>query len=77
GHWTADYVLMRAIGDPDVYLGTDLGVRRAVARLAAQDPAAAVVPAAASPDRATAALDPAAASPWRSYLTHHLWASAH
>jgi AraC family transcriptional regulator, regulatory protein of adaptative response / DNA-3-methyladenine glycosylase II len=60
GSWTADYLLMRAIGDPDVYLATDLGVRRAAARLA---------------DRAE--LDPSAASPWRSYLTHHLWASAH
>jgi AraC family transcriptional regulator of adaptative response / DNA-3-methyladenine glycosylase II len=60
GSWTADYLLMRAIGDPDVYLATDLGVRRAVARLTGP-----------------ASLDPSAASPWRSYLTHHLWASAH
>ena len=29
GPWTADYLLMRALGDPDVYLGTDLGVRQA------------------------------------------------
>ena len=35
GPWTADYLLMRALGDPDIYLGSDLGVRQALARLAA------------------------------------------
>jgi AraC family transcriptional regulator of adaptative response / DNA-3-methyladenine glycosylase II len=28
GPWTADYVLMRALGDPDVFLPTDVAVRR-------------------------------------------------
>jgi AraC family transcriptional regulator of adaptative response / DNA-3-methyladenine glycosylase II len=55
GGWTADYLLMRAVGDPDVYLGSDLGIKRAVRAL---------------PD-----FDPGAAAPWRSYLTHRLWAS--
>ena len=27
GPWTADYVAMRALGDPDVFLPTDIGVR--------------------------------------------------
>jgi AraC family transcriptional regulator of adaptative response / DNA-3-methyladenine glycosylase II len=58
GPWTADYLLMRAVGDPDVYLDTDLGVRRALTRLAGGS-----------------ALEPGATAPWRSYLTHHLWAS--
>lgn len=31
GPWTARYVVMRALGDPDVFLDTDLGVRRALA----------------------------------------------
>jgi AraC family transcriptional regulator of adaptative response / DNA-3-methyladenine glycosylase II len=31
GPWTAGYLRMRALGDPDVLLGTDLGVRRAAA----------------------------------------------
>jgi len=57
GPWTADYVLMRAVGDPDIYLGTDLGVRQARAALPG--------------------FDPAACAPWRSYLTHHLWAAGH
>ena len=30
GPWTAQYVVMRGLGDPDVFLGTDLGVRRAL-----------------------------------------------
>jgi AraC family transcriptional regulator of adaptative response / DNA-3-methyladenine glycosylase II len=58
GPWTADYLLMRAVGDPDVYLGTDLGVRQAIARLAGGG-----------------TLEPTATAPWRSYLTHHLWAA--
>jgi AraC family transcriptional regulator of adaptative response / DNA-3-methyladenine glycosylase II len=33
GPWTADYVMMRAVGDPDVLLGTDLGVRKAAKSL--------------------------------------------
>lgn len=33
GPWTADYLRMRALGDPDVLLATDLGVRDAVAAL--------------------------------------------
>ncbi|MET0838146.1 MAG: AlkA N-terminal domain-containing protein, partial [Marmoricola sp.] len=33
GPWTADYVGMRALGDPDSFLPTDLGVRHAAARL--------------------------------------------
>jgi len=33
GPWTAQYVLMRGLGDPDVFLGTDLGVRHALAAL--------------------------------------------
>jgi AraC family transcriptional regulator of adaptative response / DNA-3-methyladenine glycosylase II len=39
GPWTADYVALRALGDPDVFLPTDLGVRRALADHPAADPA--------------------------------------
>jgi AraC family transcriptional regulator of adaptative response / DNA-3-methyladenine glycosylase II len=62
GPWTADYLLMRAVGDPDVYLGTDLGVKHALAAL--QHTA-----------NSHGAVDEHRAAPWRSYLTHHLWAS--
>ena len=30
GPWTADYVAMRALGHPDVFLPTDIGVRDAL-----------------------------------------------
>ncbi len=33
GPWTADYVLMRGLGDPDVFLPTDLGVVHALTAL--------------------------------------------
>ena len=33
GPWTAHYVVMRGLGDPDVMLDTDLGVRQALAAL--------------------------------------------
>jgi AraC family transcriptional regulator of adaptative response / DNA-3-methyladenine glycosylase II len=33
GPWTADYIRMRALGDRDVLLATDLGVRRSAAAL--------------------------------------------
>ncbi len=59
GPWTADYVAMRGLGDPDVFLPTDLGTRAVLARLG-QDPAEA----AAIADRWR---------PWRSYALLHLW----
>ncbi len=63
GPWTADYVLMRGLGDPDVLLATDLGVRRAVAALGA--------------DSSPSAIERLAHSwrPWRSYAVAHLWTS--
>jgi AraC family transcriptional regulator of adaptative response / DNA-3-methyladenine glycosylase II len=33
GPWTADYVLMRGLGDPDVFLDADLGVKQALSDL--------------------------------------------
>ncbi len=33
GAWTADYLALRAMGDPDVLLDTDLGVRRSAQAL--------------------------------------------
>jgi len=37
GTWTADYVALRALGHPDVFLPTDVGIRRALAALGAAD----------------------------------------
>ena len=61
GPWTADYVAMRALGDPDVFLATDVGVRRALAGLG-EDPA-------------TAARLSQRWRPWRSYGLMHLWST--
>jgi AraC family transcriptional regulator of adaptative response / DNA-3-methyladenine glycosylase II len=63
GPWTAGYVAMRALGDPDVFLPTDLGVRHALDALSADS----------SPAVATQRAE--AWRPWRSYALHHLWAS--
>ncbi|PYC88154.1 AraC family transcriptional regulator [Streptomyces tateyamensis] len=64
GPWTVGYLRMRALGDPDVFLPGDLGVRHGLAHLGL----------AADPRSAAAAA--VAWSPWRSYAVHHLWARA-
>ena len=40
GPWTAEYVAMRALADPDAWLPTDLGVRHGLARIGAPPTAA-------------------------------------
>jgi AraC family transcriptional regulator, regulatory protein of adaptative response / DNA-3-methyladenine glycosylase II len=35
GPWTAEYIAMRALGDPDAWLPTDVGVRHGLARIGA------------------------------------------
>lgn len=63
GPWTAGYVAMRALGDPDVFLPSDLGVRHALDALGAESSSLAAARRAES------------WSPWRTYALHHLWAS--
>jgi len=61
GPWTANYVAMRALGDPDVFLGSDLGVLRAAA-------------AAGLPETPTRLIAHAKRwAPWRSYAVVRLW----
>jgi AraC family transcriptional regulator, regulatory protein of adaptative response / DNA-3-methyladenine glycosylase II len=72
GPWTASYIRMRALSDPDAFLPTDVGVLGALTRLGA-------VAAATGPSgRARASREAAALAeswrPWRSYAVHHLWA---
>ena len=59
GPWTTSYIAMRALGDPDAFLPTDLGVKHALAGLdVADDPS-----------------DVAERwRPWRAYAVQHLWA---
>jgi AraC family transcriptional regulator of adaptative response / DNA-3-methyladenine glycosylase II len=63
GPWTAGYIIQRALGAPDVLLATDLGVRKAAARLGLPDAPVALA------QRAEAW------RPWRSYAMHHLWST--
>jgi AraC family transcriptional regulator of adaptative response / DNA-3-methyladenine glycosylase II len=58
GPWTASYVAMRALSDPDIFLPTDLGVRTAAGRLGLS---------ATLDDRSSHW------RPWRAYATVHLW----
>jgi len=72
GPWTASYIRMRALSDPDAFLPTDVGVLGALARLGALPPAG---PGPAARARAaTAAALAGSWRPWRSYAVHHLWA---
>src|SRR5438876_8661229 len=62
GNWTAGYIVMRALGDPDTFLPDDLGIKKAGARLGLAD--------------ARALIEHSAAwRPWRTYATHQLWAT--
>jgi len=72
GPWTASYIRMRALSDPDAFLPSDVGVLDALARLGA-------VPAGTGPAARGRAARAAAAlaenwRPWRSVAVHHLWA---
>jgi AraC family transcriptional regulator of adaptative response / DNA-3-methyladenine glycosylase II len=63
GPWTSSYILMRALGDPDAFMPTDLGLRRAAAALGEPDDPSSLTKRAES------------WRPWRSYAMCHLWAA--
>ncbi len=63
GPWTASYITMRGLGDPDVFLAADLGVRHALDALGLPS----------SPRSASTRSE--SWRPWRSYAVMHLWAS--
>ena len=62
GPWTVAYVAMRALGDPDAFMPTDLGVRHALEQLGR--------------DGSPAEADRLAERwrPYRAYAAQHLWA---
>ena len=63
GPWTSSYIVMRALGDPDSFMPTDLGIRRAAAALGLPvDPASLT----AHAERWR---------PWRSYALCHMWSA--
>ncbi|MCP3819147.1 helix-turn-helix domain-containing protein [Streptomyces sp. A3M-1-3] len=63
GPWTVEVIAMRALGDPDAFLPTDLGMRRAAQELGLPS--------------TPAALSARAAQwrPWRAYAVQYLWAT--
>ena len=64
GPWTAGYISMRALKDPDVFLPTDVAVRRGLELAGITAGIAADIAARSEAWR-----------PWRSYVIHHLWAT--
>ncbi|HXV94722.1 MAG TPA: AlkA N-terminal domain-containing protein, partial [Pseudonocardia sp.] len=63
GPWTVESIAMRALGDPDAFVATDLGVRAAAQRLGL-------------PDRPAELIARSLRwSPWRAYATQYLWAT--
>ncbi|MCZ9336305.1 DNA-3-methyladenine glycosylase, partial [Streptomyces sp. TRM76130] len=63
GPWTADVIALRALGDPDAFLPTDLGIRRAARSLGLPSTPAALTARAAG------------WRPWRAYAVQYLWAT--
>jgi AraC family transcriptional regulator, regulatory protein of adaptative response / DNA-3-methyladenine glycosylase II len=63
GPWTVEVIAMRALGDPDAFLATDLGMRRAAQQLGLPGSPAALTARAAS------------WRPWRAYAVQYLWAT--
>lgn len=64
GPWTADYLAMRVLGDPDVLPVGDVAVRTGAVRLGLPESPAAL------------AAWGARVAPWRSYASLHLWRAA-
>jgi 3-methyladenine DNA glycosylase/8-oxoguanine DNA glycosylase len=60
GPWTADYVTLRALGDPDAFVPDDLVLKKALGVSSARQASAVS----------------AAWSPWRGYAALHLWTAA-
>jgi AraC family transcriptional regulator, regulatory protein of adaptative response / DNA-3-methyladenine glycosylase II len=59
GPWTASYIAMRVLGNPDIFLESDLGIRKAMGESNRQKMLKIAAP----------------WQPWRSYATLHLWKS--
>ncbi|MDQ3053400.1 MAG: helix-turn-helix domain-containing protein [Actinomycetota bacterium] len=76
GPWTAAYVAMRGLSDPDVFLGGDLILRRALDTLSGEGSDRSRSDTAACPPIGERAANDRAVAwrPWRSYAVMHLWA---
>jgi AraC family transcriptional regulator of adaptative response / DNA-3-methyladenine glycosylase II len=65
GEWTAQYIALRQLREPDAFPAADIGLMRALTDDAGQRPSAPQLLARAQAWR-----------PWRAYAAQHLWASA-
>jgi AraC family transcriptional regulator of adaptative response / DNA-3-methyladenine glycosylase II len=63
GPWTVETIAMRALGDPDAFIPTDLGIRAAARELGLPTTPVALTRRAA------------AWRPWRAYAVQYLWAT--
>lgn len=62
GEWTAQYIAMRALREPDAFPAADIGLMRAMSKLEGKRPSASTLLARAEAWR-----------PWRAYAAQHLW----
>ncbi|WP_016699991.1 AlkA N-terminal domain-containing protein [Actinoalloteichus spitiensis] len=65
GDWTVETIAMRALGDPDAFVATDLGVRHATRALGLPHTPGALTRRAG------------AWRPWRAYAVQYLWSTTH
>jgi AraC family transcriptional regulator of adaptative response / DNA-3-methyladenine glycosylase II len=65
GEWTAQYIALRQLREPDAFPAADIGLLRAIAGREMRRPSSSELL-----DRANAW------RPWRAYAAQHLWASA-
>jgi AraC family transcriptional regulator of adaptative response / DNA-3-methyladenine glycosylase II len=64
GEWTAQYIAMRALREPDAFPAADIGLMRAL-----------TLPFGNRPNMAAVLARAEAWRPWRAYAAQHLWAS--
>jgi len=64
GDWTAQYIALRLLREPDAFPASDIGLQRALADRDGRRPTARQLTAMAEPWR-----------PWRAYAAQHLWTS--
>ena len=75
GPWTAGYIRMRALSDPDVCLPGDAGLLRALRNLTGGAGAVGSRPGGKARPAAELLSTAERWRPWRSYATHYLWAT--
>lgn len=63
GPWTIESIAMRSLGDPDAFIPSDLGIRRAAAALGLPTSPSALIARSAE------------WSPWRAYAVQYLWST--